>query len=206
LTPPRPQDAVRKYRSLASGYDRWIGVSERYRRAAIERLRLERGQSVLDVACGTGASFPLLEERIGPEGRIVGVDLSPDMLRIARERAEAGGHRNVTLIESPVEDASLPHELDAALISLAHDVLQSRAALENVFASLRPGARVATFGGKWAPRWRAPVNLVTWLIARRYVTTFEGFDRPWRHLGELAADLEVEEVALGAGYVAWGVR
>jgi SAM-dependent methyltransferase len=203
---PRPQEAARKYRALAAGYDRWIGISQRYRRAAIDRLRLERGQSVLDVACGTGASFPLLEERIGPEGRIVGVDLSPDMLRIARERAEAAGHRNVTLVESPVEDASLPGELDSALISLAHDVLQSRPALENVFASLRPGARVATFGAKWAPRWLVPVNGVAWLVARRYVTTFDGFDRPWRLLSELAVDLQVEEVAFGAGYVAWGVR
>jgi ubiquinone/menaquinone biosynthesis C-methylase UbiE len=58
---------------------------ERYRRRAIERPWLEPGDSVLDVACGTGANFPLLLDHVGPAGRVVGVDLSPDVLAIAME-------------------------------------------------------------------------------------------------------------------------
>jgi ubiquinone/menaquinone biosynthesis C-methylase UbiE len=49
------------------------------------------GDSVLDIACGTGANFALLDERVGPAGRVVGVDLSPDMLAVAAERCGARG-------------------------------------------------------------------------------------------------------------------
>jgi ubiquinone/menaquinone biosynthesis C-methylase UbiE len=49
-------------------------------RRAVDRLAPEPGQSVLDVGCGTGLSFELIEEGIGPAGRLVGVELSPEML------------------------------------------------------------------------------------------------------------------------------
>jgi ubiquinone/menaquinone biosynthesis C-methylase UbiE len=94
---------------------------------------------VLDIACGTGANFPLLVERVGPAGRVVGVDLSPDMLAVAAERVRRMGSDNVTLIEAGVEDAELPGEFEGALFSLTHDVLQSKSALDNVFAQVRRG-------------------------------------------------------------------
>jgi ubiquinone/menaquinone biosynthesis C-methylase UbiE len=95
------------------------------------------GDSVLDIACGTGANFALLDERVGPAGRVVGVDLSPDMLAVAAERVRRTGSDNLTLIEAGVEDAELPGEFEGALFALAHDVLQSKPALDNVFAHVR---------------------------------------------------------------------
>jgi len=79
---------------------------------------------VLDIGCGTGLCFPLLQERIGPEGRIVGVDPAPDMLGLAAARVADKGWRNVTLIEAAAEDAELP-QADHALLCAVHDVLQS---------------------------------------------------------------------------------
>jgi ubiquinone/menaquinone biosynthesis C-methylase UbiE len=194
------------YRREARRYDRRVGVSARYRRRAVERLELGSGQAVLDVACGTGINFSLIEGAVGPAGRVVGVDLSPDMLAEARARTARHGWENITLIESAVEDLVLPEPVDAALFSLTHDVLQSRAALEAVVAVLRPTGAVASFGAKWAPRWNLPVNLGVWLIARNYVTTFASFDRPWQLLEAFVPELEVEPVALGGAYIAWGRR
>jgi ubiquinone/menaquinone biosynthesis C-methylase UbiE len=198
--------AIRMYQIAARGYDRSVGRwANRYRRLAIDRLWLTAGDAVLDVACGTGANFALLSERVGATGQVVGVDLSPDMLAIAGARAGELPRRNVTLIEAAVEDAQLPEGLDAALFSLTHDVLQSKAAVDNVFAHLRRGARVAAFGAKWAAPWNVPVNLYVRRISRRYVTTFEGFEAPWRHLVEHLDSLRVDEVALGGAYIASGV-
>jgi SAM-dependent methyltransferase len=177
---PDRELAIRKYERAAPGYDRRLRPVERYRRAAVDRLELGLGDAVLDVACGTGINFPLLRERVGSEGRVVGVDLSPDMLALAHRRIDDAGWHNVALIESAVESAELPGPFDAALFSLTHDVLQSEAALANVLSALRPGARVASFGGVWAPRWLFPVNLAVWLIARRYVTNFAGMTAPGR--------------------------
>jgi ubiquinone/menaquinone biosynthesis C-methylase UbiE len=203
---PDRDRALRLYQAEAAGYDRSLSrLVERYRRRAIDRLWLAPGDAVLDVACGTGASLPALAERVGPTGLVVGVDLSPDMLAIAAERVRARGLDNVTLIETAVEDARLPGEFQAAFLSLTHDVLQSPPALDNVFAHLRRGGRVAAFGAKLAPRWNVLVNLYVRRVARRYVTTFEGFEAPWRNLAEYLDSLTVDEVALGSAYIASGV-
>lgn len=194
------------YRAAARGYDRSVvRWTERYRRWAVDRLWLAPGDVVVDVGCGTGINLPRLAERVGPEGQVVGVDLSPEMLAIAAARVEELGLRNVVLTEAAIEHAEFPGGLNAALFSLTHDVLQSKPAVENVFAHLRRGARVAAFGAKWTARWNVPVNLYVRHISRKYVTTFDGFEAPWRNLAEHLDSLMVDEVALGGAYVASGV-
>jgi demethylmenaquinone methyltransferase/2-methoxy-6-polyprenyl-1,4-benzoquinol methylase len=125
------------------------------RRRTVARLALQPDQTVLDVACGTGLSFPLLHQGVGETGRIIGVELSPDMLAIARERCVREGWRNVTLIESAMESADIPGPVDAILFNFTHDVLRSPAALARIFAAARPGTRVAVAGMKLAPWWLA---------------------------------------------------
>jgi demethylmenaquinone methyltransferase/2-methoxy-6-polyprenyl-1,4-benzoquinol methylase len=178
-------------------------MAGRYRRRAVAKLALSSGQTAIDVACGTGLNFADLIALVGPEGRVVGVDLSPDMLAIARKRVAARGWKNVELIESSIEEAELPSAADAALFSLTHDVLQSRKAVANVLGSLAPGGRVAAFGAKSGPRWAVPFDLAIRRLDRRFVTNFEGFARPWEVLGKLV-ELEVETVALGWAYLAAG--
>jgi hypothetical protein len=63
---------------------------------------------------------------------------------------------------------------------------------------------VSSFGAKWAPSWRLPVNAWVWYTARQYVTTFERFDRPWHLLERFVPDLTVRSLAFGALYLAWG--
>jgi ubiquinone/menaquinone biosynthesis C-methylase UbiE len=169
----------------------------------VERLELQPGDVVIDVACGTGVNFPLIEQRIGAAGRLIGIDLSPDMLAQARRRVSNAGWANVTLIEARIEEFQLDEPADAALFSFTHDVLQSPPAVANVAANLKPGARVACMGSKLAPRWNLPVNLVVRGVARRYATTLANLDRPWSEL-ERYAELRHETLVLGGAYVAWG--
>ena len=131
------------------------------------------------------------------------------MLATARLRADREGWRNLTLIRSGAEEVHLPVEADAALFCGTHDILRSPAALENVVGQLKPGARVVAAGPKWVSPWRADalaLNLYTWQVHRPFVTTFEGFDRPWSHLARLIPDLQVEECFFGGGYIARGSR
>lgn len=100
-------EALAKYRRWAATYDRTMDtpVWHRARARSIARLDLRSGDTVLDVACGTGPSFGLLEERVGEKGLIVGVDASPEMLSEAWSRTRRAGWQNIELIEAPVEEA-----------------------------------------------------------------------------------------------------
>ena len=204
MSGPDRQLARGKYEHLAPAYDRLVRLAARLRRLAVDRLALRPGDAVLDVGCGTGLAFPLIENGIGPEGRLIGVDLSPDMLARARERIQRHGWENVTLVESAVEDADIHGEVDACISVLTHDLVRSPIALANVVRHVKPGGRIVVTGAKWSSRWALPVNAYVWWVARRYVTTFEGFRRPWSHLELLVPDLRVEPIFLGGAYVAWG--
>lgn len=206
--PPTPGRARRQYGRAATSYDRRLAtrIVAPVQRRAIERLELRPGQTVLDVACGTGLNFAGIEAAIGTEGRLIGVDLTADMLAVARRRIESHGWSNVELIESPVEAAAIPVPVDAALLSFTHDVLRSPAAVARVTEALAPGGRVVACGSKWAPWWAVPVNAVLAFTSLPYTTTFEGFRQPWSLLERSLFDREVESLALGSMYVFSGAR
>src|SRR6266516_1157920 len=196
--------ALQKYRQRASRYDRLAPLTRGMRRRAVDRLALRPGQVVLDVGCGTGLTFEAIEKRIGPEGRLIGIELSPEMLDRARERVDHHHWENVELIDAPVEDADPAVRADAAVLVLVHDITQSPPALENVVAHLTPGARVAATGAKRAPGWAVPVNAYVRQAARLYITATEGFDEPWRNIAKRVPNLQVRSLWLGGAYLAWG--
>jgi trans-aconitate methyltransferase len=197
---------VRKsaYTEHARSYNRRTGAFQRYRRAIVDALPVRRGQTVLDVGCGTGLCCGMLRDKVGPEGGVVGIEESPEMAEVAREHIAEEGWGNVTVVQSPAEEAEIRVTADAALFCAVHDILQSPDALRNVLGSLRPGAWVAAGGGKWAAPTMVAVNIQARMLHAPYVRSFEGFDRPWLHLEELVEDVSVREMAFGSGYVMTG--
>jgi len=200
------QLAKQRYRRLSAQYDYATRRIEPIRKLAIDALHLERGQRVLDVACGTGKSFEMLREAVGPEGVVVGVEQSPDMLQQAFERVRKGDWENVQLIESSMESADLEGSFDAVLFVYTQDVLQSNDALARIFEATHPGTRVASTGLKLFPWYLGIANVWLLAISYPYFTTFKGLGRPWSPL-ELYVDLhDVRSTFMGSGYIAEGVR
>jgi acyl dehydratase len=191
------------YRRIAGSFDLSTAWLEPYRRRAVSRLRLQPGDVVLDVGCGTGMSFGPIQAAIGPTGRLVGIDPSPEMLGNAWARAEAAGWENVILLEAGAEDAVVPGPVDAVLFAFTHDVVRSPKALANLLGQVRPGGRLAAAGPKWTA-FAPQLNPLVWQVARPYVTTFDGFRRPWAELERAVPGLTVEEACFGCVYLAWG--
>ncbi len=197
--PPRPA-----YREHARSYGRRTGACQVFRQAVIEALPVSPGHVVLDVGCGTGLCAGPLHDKVGPRGAVIGIEESPEMAEVARERAADEGWPNVTVVQSPAEDADIAVTADAALFCAVHDIMQSPDALRNIIGSLRPGAPVAAGGAKWAAPAMAAINLPLTILHAPYVRSFRGFRRPWGYLERLLDDVSVRELALGSGYILTG--
>ncbi len=176
----------------------------RMRVRTIEKLALRPGDRVLDVASGTGLSFPLLRAAVGAEGEVVGIDVSPEMTNLARRRVTEAGWQNITLLESSIESADIRGPLDAILFNFTHDVMRSPRSLERIFAAARPGTRIAIAGMKYVPWWMAPVNIIVRAKARPYMTTFEGLDKPWDLALPYLSQFEWTSELFGIAYIGWG--
>jgi len=206
---PRGPDrdaALQQYRRRAGVYDRELALFEPIRCLAISRLALRPGDVVFDVGCGTGLSLSMLRQGIGPNGRVVGIEQSPEMVEQARRRVARARWARVTLMCSPVETADICVSADAALFHFTHDILQRPEAIANVISHLKPGARVVASGLKWAAPWlMRPVNLFVLPAALRSVTSLDGLDRPWRLLQDQLGQMNVESRLRGGAYVASGL-
>src|ERR1700722_13583626 len=98
---------IETYRKKAKHYDVTSrlypapGYPQRTQRLrTVQALGLRPGGTVIDMACGTGLNFALLQQAVGPGGQIVGVDLTDAMLARAQDRIKANGWGNVTLVEA----------------------------------------------------------------------------------------------------------
>ncbi len=204
--PPDPERALKSYRELAAGYDSTCGRIAPLRQRAIQALQLKPGDTVFDIACGTGSTLPDLAAAVGPEGQVFGVELSPDMAALARGRITSAGLSRVRVIQSAVEKMPLDQKADALLFCYTHDVLQSPAALDRLTELAKPGARIVILGMKALPwLWGWPVNIFNMVRARRYMTTYRNLRKPWRLLEERDASLRVVHSALwGSAYIAVG--
>jgi demethylmenaquinone methyltransferase/2-methoxy-6-polyprenyl-1,4-benzoquinol methylase len=215
---PKRERLIETYRKRARRYDvayrfNWaFGPQRGHRRRAVQALRLRPGDSVVEIACGTGLNFELIEKEIGPEGRIVGVDLTDAMLAQAQHRIDTNGWRNVTLVQTDAAEFEFPTEVDAILATYPHALLPEPGRVIN------RGAAALSAGGRWvvldlkvpdnAPRWAAQLAVAT--VGR--FTSLEEWTvrRPWEEIRvamqEALAEFSWTELFFGIAYLATGSR
>ncbi|MET7901436.1 methyltransferase domain-containing protein [Streptomyces sp. NPDC005336] len=112
--------------------------------AAVADLGLRPGDTVLDAGCGRGRALPALREAVGPEGTVLGVDLTPAMLEAA-VRAGRAGSAALALADVarlPLRDGCLDAVFAAGLIS---HLAEPGAGLREMARVARPGGRLALF-------------------------------------------------------------
>jgi phosphatidylethanolamine/phosphatidyl-N-methylethanolamine N-methyltransferase len=136
-------DAVRAaYARQADFYDSWFGmVSRPARREAVNVVNRARGEQVLEVGVGTGLALPFYNMN----KRVTGIDLSGDMLKIARKRAAAGGLRNVeALLEMDAQATSFETgQFDIAVAMFVASVVPDPHALvAELRRVVRPGGKI----------------------------------------------------------------
>ncbi len=141
----------------------WDRISEIYLRevdkrfeevinGVLRRATLRPGQQVLDLGTGTGSVALKAAPSVLPGGNVTAVDISPEMLALARQRGASIGVSNVTFLEGRAEEIPSPSgQFDAVLASLSLMYTIDRAAAAREIARvLRPGGRLvaAVWGGR----------------------------------------------------------
>jgi demethylmenaquinone methyltransferase/2-methoxy-6-polyprenyl-1,4-benzoquinol methylase len=210
---------IETYRKKAKHYDitsRFYpapGYPQRAQRLrAVQALGLGPGDSVVDIACGTGLNFALIEEAIGPAGRIVGVDLTDAMLAQAQARIETNAWSNISLVHANAADFDFPAEVDAILSTYALSQVPECAEV------IAHGAAALSGGGRWVvldlkvpantPRWLAHVGTA---VVRPFAAIVEWIlRRPWEAIRaamqEELTDLSWIELCFGTAFLAAGSR
>ena len=102
------------------------------------------GQTILDLGCGAGFDTLLAAQRVGPNGKVIGVDMTPEMIAKARTNAENLGVMNVELVlgaieHLPLPDASVDLVISNGVFNLCSDKPK---VLSEVFRVLKPGGRL----------------------------------------------------------------
>lgn len=134
-------------------YSRWAGVYDllasrapgiaAIRERSVDALALDPGDAVVEMGCGTGSNLPYLRDRVGPGGRVVGIDLAGGVLDRARGRVARAGWANVSLLRG---DATRPpiERADAVLATFVVGMFADPAAAVDRWCDLLPeGGRIA---------------------------------------------------------------
>jgi demethylmenaquinone methyltransferase/2-methoxy-6-polyprenyl-1,4-benzoquinol methylase len=210
---------IETYRKKAKHYDVTSrlypapGYPQREQRLrAVRALGLRAGDTVVDMACGTGLNFRLLEKVVGPSGRIVGVDLTDAMLACAQDRIETNGWRNISLVQADAAHFEFPAEVDAILSTYALTQVPECAEV------IAHGAAALSARGRWAVLdLKVPGNTPGWVaqLGTAIVRNFASIDewtmrRPWEAIRvamqEELADPSWTELFFGTAFLAAGSR
>jgi ubiquinone/menaquinone biosynthesis C-methylase UbiE len=118
------------------------------RKVVLELLSLRPGEKVIDIGCGPGFLCESMAEAVGPEGAVLGVDISPDLIALCRDR------RPPAHLSYAEEDALALHSKSdcfdaAACTQVAEYIPETSTVLSEIFRVLRPGGRVLVMATDW---------------------------------------------------------
>jgi len=174
---------------------------------AATRLNLRRGDSVLEIGCGTGRNFPYLYDAVGPAGHIYGVDISPGMLRRAEQLRDKNRWHNIELSECDAADYTAPGPVDGVLFSLSYNTMpHHRAVLRKAWQQLRPGGYLVIMDAKVPPGFwgRLILPFSLWLMKRTMLGN--PLIHPWKDLAAITEHFAMSEYLFSSYYICRGMK
>ena len=186
-----------------------FGIREfAYRRIAVEALKLEPGDTVVEIGCGTGLNFRLLRDRVGSEGKIIGVDLTAEMLSAAGRRIERNKWTNIELVQCDTGAYVFPEHVEGVISTFAITLVAEYDEIIKCGAAvLTPGKRLAVLDFKLPDNW--PMWLVKFfvILSRPFGVTLDLADRhPWESIERYLDLKEFKNFYFGSIYLAAGEK
>jgi demethylmenaquinone methyltransferase/2-methoxy-6-polyprenyl-1,4-benzoquinol methylase len=182
--------------------DRVFFLPRGLRRQATDHLGLSRGDSVLEIGCGTGNSFAYLHDAVGPAGHVHGIDISSGMLARARARCDANHWHNIELVECDAAEYTAPAPLDGVLFSLSYNTMpHHRAVLRKAWEQLRPGGRLVIMDAKLPSGPAAKLLLPFSLWLMKHTMLGNPLIQPWQELAAIAEHCDMSECLFSSYYI-----
>jgi len=203
------------YRKRAKNYNLtanlyyFVGFREfAYRKKAVKSLGLKAGDTVVEISCGTGLNFSLLQDAVGPEGRIVGVDLTDTMLDQARRRVERNHWQNVDLVQIDAAQYSFPDEVDGVISTFAITLIpEFDKIIKNGADALKPTGRWVVLDFKLPSNKLASLVPLAVAIMKPFGVSRDLAERhPWESIKSYMHHLTLEELYSGFAYIATGSK
>ena len=179
------------YRKRAKNYNLTVQLYyllgfriDSYRKQAIESLHLEAGDTVVDIGCGTGANFPVLQEIVGHKGKIISADFTDAMLAKARGRVDTKGWRNVELVQRDAALYRFPDNVDGIISTFAIIyVPEFDDVIRNGSRSLVAGGRLVGLDFKLPNGWMSHIAPYAIVDTRPWGLSMEMASRhPWESM------------------------
>jgi len=185
-----------------AGFREWA-----YRKKAVKALDLQAGATVVELGCGTGLNFFILQEYIGDQGQIIGVDLTPAMLDVARRRCQHNGWKNVRLVEHDAASYEFPARVDGIISTFALTLIpQYKQVIERAHLALGTGSKLV-IGDLRIPAWPRPLVSLAILLTSPFGVNREiGRRHPWEAMQSVFGNLHVDRYYFGAVYIATSTK
>lgn len=179
---------IQLYRKRAAHYD-WsanlyslIGFRElKYRKMAFQQLQLQPGDTVVEIGCGTGLNFPLLVRTVGPEGKVIGVDLTDKRLAQARARVVKNNWTNVEFVQSDASAYPFPDKANGIISTFSITLIpEYEEIIQRGSEALAPQGRIVIADLRKPDRWpKWIVNFVA-RITQPFGTSLDiTLRKPW---------------------------
>lgn len=172
---------------------------------AVDALGLQPGDTVVEIGCGTGLNFPLLERAVGQDGKVIGVDLTDQMLEIARKRVEKNHWENVELVQTDAAQYSFPDGVDSILSFFAMCLIPE---YDQVICN---GANALSPGRKFVICEPRPLEKPIWLqklfllITRPFGASPDDLNQcPWESIERHLHNFSCRKLFFGLVYIASG--
>lgn len=212
---PSKDDLIELYQKRAKHYDitaslyYLIGFRDwKYRKLAVSALNPARGDTVIEIGCGTGLNFNLLEELVGPEGKIIGVDITDYMIAQAKKRVEENKWSNVELVECDAAKYNFPDMVDGILSTFAITLIpEFDLVIRKGCKALAPSKRFVVLDFKLPSNWLSFLAPLGVLITSPFGVSLETSSRrPWESIDKYLSNSSVTELYGGFAYIVTGIK
>jgi len=207
------EELARLYRKRARHYNLCanlyylLGFREfAYRKKAVLALDLRPGAVVVEIGCGTGLNFGLLRRGVGSEGRIIGVDLTREMLDRASTRIAKNHWSNIELVQSDAAAYDFPERVDGILSTFAVTLMpEYDRIIKNGAAALGSGKKFVILDFKKSDAWPAWLINFFVFVTKPFGVSIDLAERhPWESIQRYLTHVQIYELYFGGLFLCVG--